>query len=184
MPRGCKPGQKHSGHFSKGFDPRRNTKGNYLYRERASVEQKFREHTETALRALLAVLEDKDAPHKDVVNAANSLLDRAHGKAVDRIQVANLSNDVGNTASLTRDELMARLTQQYTQPTHDITNDLDGEAIHTPYDGEAVDDHGVSYDLEDADSEAIHASYDEDADYASDIEEAEYEELGNDVNYG
>lgn len=121
----CRKGQKHSGHFKKGFDPRRNLKGQYLQRERATVEQKFREHTETALRALLAVLEDAEAPHKDVVNAANSLLDRAHGKAVDRIQVANLGNDVGNTASLTRDELMARLTQQYTEPTQDITNDIE-----------------------------------------------------------
>ena len=152
MPRGCKPGQKHSGHFSKGFDPRRNTKGNYLYRERATVEQKFREHTETALRALLAVLEDKDAPHKDIVTAANSLLDRAHGKAVDRIQVANLGNDVGNTASLTRDELMARLTQQYTEP---------------------------SNDLEDADEDADYAVKEDD-----DIEEADYEELGEEVKYG
>ena len=175
MPRGCKPGQKHSGHFSKGFDPRRNTKGNYLYRERATVEQKFREHTETALKALLAVLEDKDAPHKDIVTAANSLLDRAHGKAVDRIQVANLGNDVGNTASLTRDELMARLTQQYTEPSNDL-------------DGEAVDDHGVSYDLEDADEDADYAVKEDD-----DIEEADYEvipathdyeELGEEVKYG
>ena len=159
MPRGCKPGQKHSGHFSKGFDPRRNLKGGYLMRERATVEQKFREHTETALRALLAVLEDKDAPHKDVVNAANSLLDRAHGKAVDRIQVANLGNDAGNTTSLTRDELMARLTQQYTAPTQDIVNDL-----------------------EDADSEAIHTSYDEDADYEeADYEDAEYEEVDSEA---
>ena len=105
------------------------------------------------------MLEDKDAPHKDVVTAANSLLDRAHGKAVDRIQVASLGNDVGNTASLTRDELMARLTQQYTDPTQDTVSDL-----------------------EDAD---------EDADYAvkvgttddDDIEEADYEELGE-AKYG
>ena len=152
MPRGCKPGQKHSGHFSKGFDPRRNLKGQYLQRERATVEQKFREHTETALKALLAVLEDKDAPHKDIVTAANSLLDRAHGKAVDRIQVANLGNDVGNTASLTRDELMARLTQQYTEP---------------------------SNDLEDADEDADYAVKEDD-----DIEEADYEELSEEVKYG
>jgi hypothetical protein len=152
MPRGCKPGQKHSGHFSKGFDPRRNTKGQYLQRERATVEQKFREHTETALKALLAVLEDKDAPHKDIVTAANSLLDRAHGKAVDRIQVANLGNDVGNTASLTRDELMARLTQQYTEPVSD---------------------------LEDADEDADYAVKEDD-----DIEEADYEEIGEEVKYG
>ena len=157
MPRGCKPGQKHSGHFSKGFDPRRNLKGQYLQRERATVEQKFREHTETALKALLAVLEDKDAPHKDIVTAANSLLDRAHGKAVDRIQVANLGNDVGNTASLTRDELMARLTQQYTEPTQDTVSDL-----------------------EDADEDADYAH----RDIEDDIEEADYEELNEDVKYG
>ena len=161
MPRGCKPGQKHSGHFSKGFDPRRNTKGNYLYRERATVEQKFREHTETALRALLAVLEDKDAPHKDIVNAANSLLDRAHGKAVDRIQVANLGNDVGNTASLTRDELMARLTQQYTEPSNDL-EDADEDADYA----DREDD-----DIEEADYEVIPAPHD-------------YEELGEEVKYG
>jgi hypothetical protein len=85
------------------------------------------------LRALLAVLEDKDAPHKDVVTAANSLLDRAHGKAVDRIQVANLGNDVGNTASLTRDELMARLTQQYTEPSNDL-EDADEDADYADKD--------------------------------------------------
>ena len=161
MPRGCKPGQKHSGHFSKGFDPRRNTKGQYLQRERATVEQKFREHTETALRALLAVLEDKDAPHKDIVTAANSLLDRAHGKAVDRIQVANLGNDVGNTASLTRDELMARLTQQYTEPVSDL-EDADEDADYA----DREDD-----DIEEADYEVIPAPHD-------------YEEIGEEVKYG
>lgn len=137
MPRGCKPGQKHSGHFSKGFDPRRNLKGQYLLRERATVEDKFRAHSQEALDALLAVLKDSESPAKDVVNAANSLLDRAYGKAVDRVQVATLGNDGGNTASLTRDELMARLTQQYTN--------VDGEAVNTSYDEDA--------DYEDADYE-------------------------------
>ena len=136
MPRGCKPGQKHSGHFSKGFDPRRNLKGQYLLRERATVEDKFRQHSQEALDALLSVLKDSESPAKDVVNAANSLLDRAYGKAVDRVQVATLGNDDGNTASLTRDELMARLTQQYTN-----------------VDGEAIDYTAPVSDLEDADYE-------------------------------
>ena len=167
MPRGCKPGQKHSGHFSKGFDPRRNLKGGYLVRERATVEQKFKAHTETALRALLAVLEDRDAPHKDVISAANSLLDRAHGKAVDRIQVASLSNEGGNTASLTRDELMARLTQQYTEPEKDVVSDLEDADEDADYargdDGEAI--------IEEADYEVVPAPND-------------YEELNEDVKYG
>ena len=163
MPRGCKPGQKHSGHFSKGFDPRRNLKGQYLLRERATVEDKFRAHSQEALDALLSVLKDSESPAKDVVNAANSLLDRAYGKAVDRVQVATLGNDDGNTASLTRDELMARLTQQYTN--------VDGEAID--YTAPTQD---VVNDLEDADEDADY----EDADY----EDAEYEEVGEDVKYG
>ena len=164
MPRGCKPGQKHSGHFSKGFDPRRNLKGQYLLRERATVEDKFRAHSQEALDALLSVLKDSESPAKDVVNAANSLLDRAYGKAVDRVQVATLGNDDGNTASLTRDELMARLTQQYTN--------VDGEAID--YTNPAQD---VVNDLEDADEDADY----EDADY----EDAEYEEVDSeDVKYG
>jgi hypothetical protein len=83
-------------------------------------------------------------------------LDRAHGKAVDRIQVANLGNDVGNTASLTRDELMARLTQQYTEP---------------------------SNDLEDADEDADYAVK-ESVSHDDDIEEADYEEIGEEVKYG
>ena len=156
MPRGCKPGQKHSGHFSKGFDPRRNLKGQYLLRERTTVEDKFRQHSQKALDALLSVLEDSESPAKDVVNAANSLLDRAYGKAVDRVQVATLGSDTGNTASLTRDELMARLTQQYTDPVSD---------------------------LEDADEDADYAVK-EFVSHDDDIEEADYEELSEEVKYG
>ena len=165
MPRGCKPGQKHSGHFSKGFDPRRNLKGQYLLRERATVEDKFRQHSQKALDALLSVLEDSESPAKDVVNAANSLLDRAYGKAVDRVQVATLGNDVGNTASLTRDELMARLTQQYTHPVNDL-EDADEDADYADREFVSHDD-----DIEEADYEVIPAPHD-------------YEELGEEVKYG
>ena len=151
MPRGCKPGQKHSGHFSKGFDPRRNLKGQYLLRERATVEDKFRQHSQEALDALLAVLKDSESPAKDVVNAANSLLDRAYGKAVDRVQVATLGNDSGNTASLTRDELMARLTQQYTAPVNDL-EDADEDADYAGDIEEVVEDVEWEDIKEDADA--------------------------------
>ena len=130
-------------------------KGQYLLRERATVEDKFRKHSQEALDALLAVLKDSESPAKDVVNAANSLLDRAYGKAVDRVQVATLGNDDGNTASLTRDELMARLTQQYTAPTQDIVNDLEDA-------DEDADFNGVEYEdaeYEEVDSEAVNASH-------------------------
>ena len=161
MPRGCKPGQKHSGHFSKGFDPRRNLKGQYLLRERATVEDKFRQHSQEALDALLSVLKDSESPAKDVVNAANSLLDRAYGKAVDRVQVATLGNDDGNTASLTRDELMARLTQQYTNPAQDVVNDLedaDEDADYEDADYEDAEYEEVGEDVKYG-GEAVNASH-------------------------
>ena len=156
MPRGCKPGQKHSGHFSKGFDPRRNLKGQYLLRERATVEDKFRAHSQEALDALLSVLKDSESPAKDVVNAANSLLDRAYGKAVDRVQVATLGNDDGNTASLTRDELMARLTQQYTNvDSQAISATQNGEDVTTSYVGDLEDADYEDAEYEEVDSEAV-----------------------------
>ncbi len=158
MPRGCKPGQKHSGHFSKGFDPRRNLKGQYLLRERATVEDKFRQHSQEALDALLAVLKDSESPAKDVVNAANSLLDRAYGKAVDRVQVATLGNDGGNTASLTRDELMARLTQQYTAPVNDL-EDADEDADYASDIEEVVEEVVEDVEWEDIKEDADAVKY-------------------------
>lgn len=109
----CRKGQKHSGHFKKGHDPRRHVTGPYLHRKKISIESVCQEKAEKALAALMSVIEDGSAPHKDRVNAANSLLDRAFGKAVDRVQVAQIKDGSGSGAVLTRDELMLRLTQQY-----------------------------------------------------------------------
>ena len=132
----CRKGQKHSGHFKKGHDPRRHVTGPYMQKKRISIEMVCQEKAEKALETLMKVIEDDDAPAKDRVNAANSLLDRAFGKSVDRVQVAQIKDGGGSGAVLTRDELMLRLTQRYTEDA------VGGEALDADFeevpDGEAV----------------------------------------------
>ena len=144
----CRKGQKHSGHFKKGHDPRRHVTGPYMQKKRISIEAVCQEKAEKALETLMKVIEDDAAPAKDRVNAANSLLDRAFGKSVDRVQVAQIKDGGGSGAVLTRDELMLRLTQRYTEDAvggealdadfEEVPEDAsDGEAM---YQGEAMDE--------------------------------------------
>ena len=143
----CRKGQRHSGHFKKGHDPRRHVTGPYMQKKRISIEMVCQEKAEKALETLMKVIEDDDAPAKDRVNAANSLLDRAFGKSVDRVQVAQIKDGGGSGAVLTRDELMLRLTQRYQG------EDLDAEYQEVPEqevpDGEAV------YQAEGLDEDAL-----------------------------
>ena len=135
----CRKGQKHSGHFKKGHDPRRHVTGPYMQKKRISIEMVCQEKAEKALETLMKVIEDDDAPAKDRVNAANSLLDRAFGKSVDRVQVAQIKDGGGSGAVLTRDELMLRLTQRYTEDAVDADFEEvpDGEAV---YQAEGLDE--------------------------------------------
>lgn len=141
MPRGCKPGQKHSGHFKKGFDERRHVTGPYHARRR-TIEEVCKREAGKALKALLKVIEDDEAPHKDRVLAANTLLDRAYGKTVDRVQVASINTGGGDVGTLTRDELMARLTQQYTTPVleHGVQDEFGDLGSDEPLDGDVDED--------------------------------------------
>ena len=50
------------------------------------VRDAARQHTRAAVETLVSVMEDRKAPHSARVAAANSLLDRGHGKAVQHIE--------------------------------------------------------------------------------------------------
>ena len=50
------------------------------------VRDAARQHTRAAVETLVSVMEDKKAPHSARVAAANSLLDRGYGKAVQHIE--------------------------------------------------------------------------------------------------
>lgn len=54
-----------------------------------------REHSQAALETLVGIMNDDEAPHAARISAANSLLDRGHGKPTQSLDVdhtANISN--------------------------------------------------------------------------------------------
>ncbi|MEN9434564.1 MAG: hypothetical protein RLZZ422_2153 [Pseudomonadota bacterium] len=53
----------------------------------ASIREAAQQYTETALKTLVEVMSDETAPHAARVAAANSLLDRGHGKPRQELDV-------------------------------------------------------------------------------------------------
>ena len=68
------------------------------------VRDAARQHTLAAVETLVSVMEDLKAPHSARVAAANGLLDRGHGKAVQHIEA-----EINVYDSLTFDEKQALL---------------------------------------------------------------------------
>ena len=84
---GLKPGQRHSGQFKTGYDPRRNLNGPFTSPERRTFMEACREKTENALAVLEAAMNDEAASWRDRMTAASLLIDHGHGKPVDRTAV-------------------------------------------------------------------------------------------------
>ena len=104
---GLKPGQRHSGQFKPGYDPRRNLHGPFTSPERRTFMEACREKTENALAVLEAAMNDESASWRDRMTAASLLIDHGHGKPVDRTAVLNLSAGYdGDGSELSTDELM------------------------------------------------------------------------------
>ena len=110
--RGLWPGHPNPGSFAKGPDPRRSD-GPISQAKKASIEAIASAHAETAVAKLLALLDSEATPPAVVEKVANSLLDRAFGKTVDRVAVASMGEGSKPVGSLTRDELMAKLSARY-----------------------------------------------------------------------
>ena len=83
-----------------------------------TVEQLAKEYTEDAFNKLAELL-NSDSP-KMVLEAAIQILDRGHGKAVDRVAVMTMDNTAGSTNTLSRDELENRIQ-------HLFSNEIEGE---------------------------------------------------------
>jgi hypothetical protein len=112
---GLKPGQKHSGSFKPGHDPRRNLLGPRMSKEKVSFMEACREMTENALSVLAEAMNDGNAAWRDRTSAAALLLEHGHGKPVDRIAVANLSGNLKSKdpKQLTTKELF-RIIEEHT----------------------------------------------------------------------
>lgn len=105
-----------NGSFKRGHDPRRHMNGPIDGQRQKSIEALASEHAQLAVGALVDVLSDEDQPAMARVQAAEKLLDRGFGKAVDRsVQISLNDQDNKPTKLLTRDELLAKLSQRFTE---------------------------------------------------------------------
>ena len=103
---GLKPGQRHSGQFKKGHDPRRHLEGPRSGVTKRSFQELVRAETERAIDFLRDALNDPDAPYSERYKAAELLLAHGHGKPVDRQVVATMEGGGAGRPS------MAALLQQ------------------------------------------------------------------------
>jgi hypothetical protein len=103
------PGERHPGQFQKG-DPRINRLGGPRKTEqRKTLEQLCREASPRAVAVLEAALDDPHATWRERMQAAEMLIIHGHGRAVDRIQVAQLSGSSQSVADVDTDVLIARM---------------------------------------------------------------------------
>lgn len=102
-----------NGSFKRGHDPRRHMNGPIDGQRQKSIEALASEHAQLAVGALVDVLSDEDQPAMARVQAAEKLLDRGYGKTVDRLAIAQVSESGKPVGTLTRDELMQKLSARY-----------------------------------------------------------------------
>ena len=112
--RGLWPGHRNPGGFKVGHDPRRNLDdGPWSSKVRKSLEDACQAHTAAAIEFLTTTMADEQLPPSVRMEAAKQILDRGHGKAVDRLAIASVNEGSKPVQSMTRDELMQKLSEQY-----------------------------------------------------------------------
>ena len=111
--RGLWRGHKNAQGFKPGHDPRRHLRGPFDGARQKSIEAIASQHAQEAVDVLRSVYSDESAPHTARVQAAKEMLDRGHGKPVDRVAIAQINDQAGGGKVLTRDELMLRLSQKF-----------------------------------------------------------------------
>lgn len=102
--RGLKPGQRHSGQFRKGYDPRRHVEGPSQVKREFKVA--IRESAERAVEVLQEILDDTKAPVKERREAAALVIAHAHGSPVNRVLHAEVDQRQQSVDTLSLDELV------------------------------------------------------------------------------
>ena len=105
--RGPAKGSTHSGMFKTGPDARRYKHDEERRKARLTVEELAKEYTAEAFEKLANLLES-DNP-KMVLEAATQILDRGHGKAVDRVAIQTIGTGQGSIADADPDTLIRLL---------------------------------------------------------------------------
>ena len=93
---GPKVGQKHSGQFAKGDDPRRHI-GSPWGRQKQSFQDLCKDYSQDAVEVLAATVRDESASLKERIACCELLISHGHGRPVDRVQVQQLEGMAGKT---------------------------------------------------------------------------------------
>jgi hypothetical protein len=120
--RGPLRGSRPNGCFTGGEDPRRYKHDVERRKARMTIEELAKQYTTEAFNKL-AELMQSDNP-KLSMEAATQILDRGHGKSVDRIAIAQVGGQEGTSgASLSLDDLRARASRLLDETPTDIEYD-------------------------------------------------------------
>jgi hypothetical protein len=118
---GLKPGQKHSGSFRTGYDPRR--VGGYKAVDGMTIAQMARQRGPKCIELWERAMDDEQIPWPVRLRASELMMDRGFGKAVSVIETHSRP-----IQSLTREELEAIASGE--TPRLPIT--IAGEAVEVP----------------------------------------------------
>ena len=108
MPSGnAASGTNNPGAFNVGFDPRRVTPTKRQINR--AIEELCKEHAGLAVACLAGLISDPEQDGEVRRKASNDILDRAYGKAVDRIAIAQVGGDQARDARLLSTEDIIRM---------------------------------------------------------------------------
>jgi hypothetical protein len=142
---GLKKGQRHKGQFKAGHDPRRYVPA--VNPRKKEFQELCKEQGEKAVETLVEALGDTGAGWKDRLLAAEMLISHGFGKAVDRIQVANMAVGQGSLKDADMDVLMGVLERRTSAL---IGSDM-GQDIDEPHEiqGDHLEHNGLENRQED-----------------------------------
>lgn len=121
------------GYFKSGYDERRWTQGP---RPRKSFEDMVREHTETALNALVDCVNDKGAHWRERRESALAILAHGHGQPVARTLMAQVNAEGLNSETLSNEQLAKRVNALLSDKSFRDTDCIDGEVVAMRVEGD------------------------------------------------
>ena len=112
--RGVKAGGHNPGAFKKGHDPRRlKDPVKYKANHKKTFQKKIREMEPDALLALDRIINDKEAPNREVMDCAALILSYSQGRPVDRIAIQQLGDGGGGNTDAMNFEQLKQAASNY-----------------------------------------------------------------------
>jgi cytochrome P450 len=97
-----------------------------------AVDRLAQEHTERAVTVLAEILDDPFAENKDRIRAAESLLDRGHGKPAQAIIALPMNREQARRLAAMSDDDLLQVVQAHELPRLNPPTDLPSNLVSSP----------------------------------------------------